>query len=179
MSVVEYPIMLTNLVAGLLIIGFGIIVGNIASIITKKALESFEVDRLFQLMGARFPIEEFVSSLIKYSIYLIGLVWGLTFLGLDQVVLYTVLFILLVLLVLFVLLAIKDFIPNFVAGVIIHFTKKIKKGDLISMDSAEGKVTNLSMLEAKIKMKDGDIVIIPHTLLAKNKVVKKKKKKKM
>tara|TARA_Y100000310_G_C20694913_1_gene824929 strand:- start:2378 stop:2905 length:528 start_codon:yes stop_codon:yes gene_type:complete len=171
----NYPDLLTNLTAGVLIIGFGIIVGNIVSVLARKMFESFELDRVLQDFGFRFPIKDLLETIVKYGIYLGGLVWGLTFLGLDKIVLTIVLLIILGLLVLFILLSIKDFVPNFMAGVIVHFTGKIKKGQHIKMESADGKVTEVGMLDIKIRMKDGDVVIIPHTLVAKNISIKKKK----
>ena len=55
----SYPHLLTNLVASLLIIGFGILVGNILFVLSRKILQSFEVERILQDQGVRFPIEQF------------------------------------------------------------------------------------------------------------------------
>ncbi len=171
----EYPHLLTNIVASLLVIGFGIVIGNILSVLTKKLLESFEVERLLKKINIQFPVEEFLSISVRYIFYLGGLILGLTFLGLGEIVLIGVLIGVLVILIVFILAAIKDLIPNFFAGVLIYFKKKIRKNEIISFEQAEGKVTKISLLDTRLKMKDGDIVIVPNVLILKSKIVKKKK----
>ncbi len=172
-----YPELLTNIVAGLLVMGFGIIVGNIFSLLARRALQSFEVERIMKEQGVGFPIEDFVSYLVRYVIYIIGLVWGLTFLGLETIVLYAILFVILGLIIGFILLGFKDFIPNFIAGFFINFKKKFKKGDNVKIDATEGKVMDMNMVEVKIKTVDGDVVVIPNVLVSRNKVVVKKRRK--
>jgi len=169
------PELLTNLTAALLIMGFGIIVGNVFSILVKKVLQSFEVERILKDQGVRFPIEDFVGSLLKYTTYIVGLILGLTFLGLQLIVLYIILFIILGLLIGFILLAFKDFVPNFVAGFVLHRNNKIQKGETVQLDSLEGKVVETNMLEVRIKTTDGDTVVIPNILVARSIVTKKKK----
>lgn len=169
------PELLTNLTAAVLIMGFGIIVGNIFSILVKKVLQSFEVERLLKEHGVHFPVDDFIASLIKYTTYVVGLVWGVTFLGLQRLVLVIILFILLGLLIGFILLAFKDFVPNFIAGIMLHWKKKIQKGETVELDSLEGKVTDMDMLEVRIKTDDGDVIVFPNVLIAKT-VIKKKKK---
>ena len=171
----EYPDLLTNIVASLLIIAFGIVIGNILSILTKKLLESFEVENLLKKINIQFPVEEFVSLSVRYLFYLGALFLGLNFLGLGETVLIGVLILLLVLLILFVLAAIKDSIPNFYAGLLIYFKKKIRKNEIIRFEQAEGKVTKITLLDTRLKMKDGDIVIVPNTLILKSKIVKKRR----
>tara|TARA_Y100000310_G_C20582928_1_gene763902 strand:- start:238 stop:768 length:531 start_codon:yes stop_codon:yes gene_type:complete len=171
-----YGSLLTSVVSGLLFIGFGIIIGNLVSILLKKVLDSFETERLLKKIGIQFPVVEALSSLTKYVIYVIGLVLGLTFLGLDEIVLLVILIIVLIILIVFIFIGIKDFIPNFFAGVRINWKKKVKKGEFIVMDSTEGRVQDVGFLETRIKMKDGEVAIIPNTLLTKQMIIKKKKK---
>ncbi len=173
--VLEYPIIITNIVAGLLVIGFGIIIGNILKVVIKKIIQSFEVERLLGEIGVRFPIEEFVGSIVQYGLYIAGLVLGLTFLGLEKIVLVGILIGLFILLALFILLSIKDFIPNFFAGIMIALKKKFKVGDLIEMNTIEGKIVRMGLSEMEVKTKDGDLVIIPNVLVSRNVFIKKKK----
>ena len=170
-----YPDVLTNIIAGILIIGFGILVGNILSLVGKKVFQSFEMDRILQELGIRFPVEEFLSSFIKYGLYIAGLLLGLTFLGLETILLYSILFILLGIFILFILLSFKDFIPNFIAGLVIYMKGKIRKGDIVEIDRIEGKVIHTDMLEVKIRTMDNDVVIIPNVLILKGTIIKKRK----
>ncbi len=170
-----YPEVLTNIVAGILIMGFGIFMGNILSIVAKKIFQSFEIDRILQNFGIRFPVEELCSSFIKYGLYIVGLLFGLTFLGLEIILLYTILFILLGIFILFILLSLKDFIPNFIAGVIIYAKDKVRVGEIVAIDTIEGKVIHTDMVEVKIRTVDNDVVIIPNILILKGTITKKRK----
>jgi len=169
------PEILTNVVAAILVISFGILVGNILSILGKKILHSFDVERLLQMLGVSFPIEEFLGSIIKYGIYIIGLILGVTFLGLDSFFLYAILFLILGILILFILLSFNVFIPNFIAGLAILIKGKLQKGDYIEIDTIEGKVIHMDMLEVKIRTMDGDVVIVPNVLILRQIITKKKK----
>lgn len=170
-----YPDVLTNVVAGILVIGFGIIVGNIISIVVKRVLQSFEIEKILSNFGIGFPLEEFVSSIIKYGTYIAGLVLGVGFLGLEKIFLYGVLFIILGLLIGFVLLSLKDFIPNFIAGLIILIKGKIRIGEIVEIDTIEGKVIHVDMVEAKIRTPDGDVVVMPNVLIMRSMITKKKR----
>jgi len=172
---IEYPTIITNIVAGLLVVGFGIIIGNIFKVVIKKIIRSFELERLLGEIGIRFPLEEFAGSLIQYGLYLAGLILGLTFLGLEKIVLIVILIGLFILLAIFILLSIKDFIPNFFAGIIIALKKRFKEGDNIEMDTIEGKIVHIGLSEMQVKTKDGDLVIIPYVLVSRNVMIKKKK----
>ncbi len=170
-----YPEFLTNLVAGLLVIGFGIVLGSIISVLVRKILHSFEIERIAQDLGLRFPIEEFLSKLIQYGLYIGGLILGLTFLGLEKIVLYGILIFLLIVLIIFILLSLKDFIPNSIAGIMIYMKNKLKVGDIVEIERVEGKIVNVGLIETQIKTEDGDLVIIPNGLISKNIIIKKKK----
>ena len=76
----------------------------------------------------------------------------------------------------FIILAVKDFVPNAVAGFIIYQKKKIKVNDIIQVNNIEGKVIELALLDTKIKVKSNDIVFIPNSLLIKSevKIIKKR-----
>jgi small conductance mechanosensitive channel len=174
MSFFGFSQIITNIVAGILVISFGIIIGNLLGILSKKILHAFEIDRILQNQGMGFPYESFVGSTVQYLIYISGLIMGLTFLGLDVITLYLVLFIILALLIAFILLSLKDFVPNFIAGIIISYTKKVKKGEKLQLDHMEGKVLEVNILDTKMKIHDGDIVLMPNKVILQNKVIKKK-----
>lgn len=170
-----YPEFLTNLVAGLLVIGFGVILGGLLSILVRKILHSFEIERIVQDWGLKFPIEEFISKIIQYGIYAGSLILGLTFLGLQTLVLYGILILLLLILIIFIVLSFKDFIPNMISGVMIYMKNRFKIGDIVELERVEGKIFNIGLLETQIKTDDGDLVIVPNRLISNNIIVKKKK----
>jgi small-conductance mechanosensitive channel len=96
-------------------------------------------------------------------------------LGLTTTLLYILLTIILVILVGFIILAFKDFIPNIVAGFMIHQKDKIKSGDKIKVKDIEGKVVHVNLVETRIITKKKDTVYIPNSMLTKNEVIILKK----
>lgn len=169
---------MVKLIAAIAILLIGLIAARIISRIIKRILHELELNRILkEQAGVRLPIEEFISSLIKYLIYFIAVIWALAELGLQTVILYIILAIVLTILVSFIVLAFKDFIPNITAGFFIHQKNIIKKGDIIKIKDIEGKVKNISMVETTIKV-NGDTVYMPNSVLTKNEIIKKKPLKK-
>ncbi|MBT4174954.1 mechanosensitive ion channel [archaeon] len=169
------PDIVNTIVAALLIVIFGMILGNIVAKLVKRLLKELEVERVLKEQKVKFPVEDFVSSLFKYIIYIIAVIWALTQLNIATTMLYIILGLILVILISFIILAFKDIIPNFVASFVVHFRQIVKKGDYIQVDSVEGKVIEVDMQETKIKTKEGDTVMLPNSLLLKHKITKKKK----
>ncbi len=166
---------IVKLIAALAIVLFGLILGNILSKLLKKVLHEFELNRVLKEQNIRFPLEEFLSTIFKYIIYFVGIIWALTEIGLATIILQILLIVILVLVVAFIILAFKDFVPNITAGFFIHNKNLFKKGDKIKVHSIEGIVEEVDLIETKVKTVDGDVILIPNSILTKNEVRKLKK----
>ncbi len=167
---------MVKLIAALAILLFGIIMANIFAKLFKKLLHSFEINSVLAGAGFKFPLEEFVSSILKYVIYFATVIWALTELGLATTILQIILVVILILMIIFIILAFKDIIPNITAGFVMHSKGLYKKGDNISVGAAEGKIIDLDIMETKIKTKSGDVILVPNSLLMKSEIIVKKKK---
>ncbi|EFL89622.1 mechanosensitive ion channel family protein [Ahrensia sp. R2A130] len=66
--------------------------------------------------------------------------------------------------------AFKDVFENFLAGIIILFRKDMRIGDYIECEGLKGRVTDISIRESKIMRTDGELVIVPNSILFKNPV---------
>ena len=64
--------------------------------------------------------------------------------------------------------AFKDIFENFIAGVILLFRREMRIGDFIECEGLEGKVENISIRESHIMQTDGQLVIVPNSMLFKN-----------
>ena len=115
-----------------------------------------------------------VSSLAKYLIYFIAVIFALDQIGLTTTVLNIILGVFLLIIVVFIILAFKDFIPNLISGLFIHQKRGLKDGDKINMDGINGIIEHISIIETRIKTKNGDIIFVPNSMLTKHKVIKKK-----
>ncbi len=64
--------------------------------------------------------------------------------------------------------AFKDIFENFLAGVILLFRREVRMGDFIECEGLEGRVENISIRESHIMQTDGQLVIVPNSMLFKN-----------
>ena len=70
-----------------------------------------------------------------------------------------------------IVFALKDFMPNFVAGVIIQQRHLLKKDQKLKLNGISGRVSELGLLETKLTTVKGDTIFFPNSLLFKQKVV--------
>ncbi len=167
-----------KLIAAIAILLIGFVAARIVSKIISKVLQELEINRILkEQAGIKIPVEESISSLTKYLIYFIAVIWALAELGLQTIILYILLAVFLTILISFTVLAFKDFIPNITAGFFIHQKNLVKPGDVIRVKDIEGEVLSVSLVETIIKV-NGDTVYIPNSVLTKNEIVKKEKLKK-
>lgn len=165
--------LMTNIVAAIIIFLIGVIVGRIVGRLTQKLLHELELNNIFKKTAdTKFDIEHAVGGFIMYFIYFIALIMALNQVGLTTTVLNILSGGIIIIIVISIILAIKDFIPNIFAGLLIHRKGFIKKGDKVSIRGIKGKVIYISLIETRIQMKDGDIFYIPNSLLTKSEIRK-------
>lgn len=161
-----------GLVAAIAIALAGIILGTILGKVVKRVLHEFEVNKVLKKQGLTLPLEELLSEIIRYAVYLVGIVWALAELGLATRIMEILLAVIFVLIAAFVILAFKDFIPNIMAGFFLHQKGVVKVGDYIKVKSVEGKVVSIDFIETRVRMKNGDVIMVPNSILMKNEVTK-------
>lgn len=66
--------------------------------------------------------------------------------------------------------AFKDVFENFLAGIIILFRREMRIGDHIKCEDIEGEVSHIAIRESHIRQTDGQLVIVPNSILFKNPV---------
>ncbi len=100
---------------------------------------------------------------------------ALSQLGLTTTVLHMISAAVIVIVIISIFLSIKDFVPNFMAGIFIHRKGFVNEGDKIRVKGVEGRIIHLNLVETRIKTKKGDVIYLPNVLLTRNEVVKLKK----
>lgn len=164
-----------NLIAVIVILLVGLVVGRFLGNLTRKTLHELELDRLLREQTRfKIPLEQFIGSLVRFIIYFIAIIFALNQFKLQTAILNIILIIILIILSAFIILAIKDFIPNLVAGLFLHQKRNIKVGEKIEVNNIEGEIVNMSLFETKIRTHRGEIIYIPNSVLTKNIVIKKK-----
>jgi len=166
----------TKFVVALAILFIGFAIGKIIGKLVKKILAELEINALIKkATKKRIKIEEGIAHFTTYFIYFIAIIMSFRYIGLATGILNTLAIGVIVVIVISIFLSIKDFIPNFIGGLILHWKGFIKEGDIIRVKDMQGKIIYLNLLETRIKTKKGDIVCIPNSLIAKSEIIKIKK----
>ena len=100
---------------------------------------------------------------------------ALNSLGLTTFVLNMVFAAIILMVVISFLLAIKDFVPNLIAGFSLKRKNYLKEGDKIKIKNLEGKILKINLLETKIETTKKDLIIIPNSIFSKNEIILKRK----
>lgn len=66
--------------------------------------------------------------------------------------------------------AFKDVFENFLAGVLILFRKEMRIGDFVYCEDVEGVIESVTIRETHVRQPDGQLVIVPNSLLFTNPV---------
>lgn len=167
----------TQITAAAIALLFGILLGKLIGKLVLRFLHELEVNRLVkQLTRTSFPLEEFISSGLTYLTYFAFIILSLETLGLNPQVFNLIAAGIIAVVVISVLLAVKDIIPNVIAGIFIHLSNHIREGDSITVKDITGKVEQVGMVETKLETRAGDTIYVPNSLLTKSIVARKRKR---
>ena len=164
-----------NLVAAVITLIIGLLLGRFLGNLTRKLVYELELNRILkEKANVKIPLGEYLSLLVKYITYTIAIILSLNQLGLKGIILNIILIILTILLIIFMILSLKDFVPNLMAGLTLTQKRNIKPGNIIELNNIEGEVINITLLETKLRTRNGDVVYIPNSILTKTMVIKKR-----
>ncbi len=159
--------------AAIVILLVGLIVGLVVRKVLKKVLHEIELDKNINRFGKNYKLESKLSNLAAYIIYFLALVIFLNQLGITSLILYVVAGVILLLLGGAFLLGVKDFIPNFMAGLSLSRKGDLAVGKKITVNKIKGKITKLGLLEIEVETRKKDKIFIPNALLVKSKFLLK------
>jgi potassium efflux system protein len=137
----------------------------IASFVSKRIKAVFDRSIFSQLTideSTKFSI----SKLVRYGIFIISLILGLSIIGID----------LSSLAVLFGVLGIgigfglQGVVSNFFSGLVIFFERPIKEGDRIIVNNIEGKVAQIRMLSTIVDTLTNETIFVPNAQLIANSI---------
>ncbi len=162
-----------RIVTAVVLIIVGLIVGRIAAKVTQKLLRECHLNEtLEKLFSIRFSVEELFALLLRYFVYLVFVMLALNTLGLASLLLESVAILILLFITLSGLLALKDFIPNFFAG--LRLQHLLHEGDQVTVEEIIGTVKKLTLTHVFIVTKSKDLITIPNVFLLKHPFKRKK-----
>jgi small conductance mechanosensitive channel len=152
---------------GILLIGFAI--GILAKKIVYRVLKEIELNKIMSKVNVTYNLEQWISSILSYLIYLVTIVFFLNQLGITSIVLYLIVGGVLMLVILTLLVGLKDVIPNFVAWVLLQRKGRVIEGHRINVREIAGRVEKFGFLETEIRTENGDLLYVPNSLFLKSK----------
>lgn len=171
-----YSGIINTIAVTLIILLIGFIIGRLLGKVVQRLLHELEINRILkQATHLKFSVEKVAASFVEYFIYFIAIIMALNQLGIATTILYMIAGAIIIIAILSIFLGIKDFIPNFLAGLLIHRKKFIRVGDTIKVKGVKGKIIHINLVETRIKTKSGDIIYIPNSHLTKEEVIRMKK----
>ncbi len=153
-----------TIASAVIVLLIGFIIGKVLGKLTHRALHELEVNSILKKAGVRFGMEELLSHIVEYFLYFIAIVVALDQIGVTAIVLYVIAAAVLVVLAIAFVLSIKDFVPNFIAGIRLSHRKYFKVGDTITVGSVTGKVKVFGLLATTLASR-GDIIHLPNATL--------------
>ncbi len=120
---------------------------------------------------SRFPMAKgipmAIASLTYYTLMVIGLIMALIALGFD----ITHLSVLAGALGIGIGFGLQNVVNNFISGLILIFERPITVGDIVNLQSIEGKVISIGIRSSKVEQYDGSVLIVPNADLISHQVV--------
>ena len=166
---------LSKLIIAVVILLVGFIIGKVVGRLVQKVLHELELDTILKKMGLKITLESASGMIVSVLIYFIAIVMALNQLGLTTVILYIIIGGAILLILVSTILAVKDFIPNLIAGFFVHKKGYFQEGNKIKVKGLEGKIKKISLIETEIETNKKDIIFIPNSLLVKTAVLVRKK----
>ena len=162
---------LTKFIVAVVIVLLGFIIGRIFGTLTEKLLHEIELNSFIKKnLKIKVSLEEIIGHLVMYAIYFIAIVMALNQIGVTDTIVNLLSFMIIALIAISIFLGIKDYIPNMMAGLMVHQKGFIQEGAYIRVLGIEGRVVKTSLVETIIETPKKDLIYIPNSLLTKNKL---------
>ncbi len=164
----ESTLIENSAIAGIVVI-VGILAAHLFSrIVSIVLLKSGLLEKL-KKRGMKNPAW-IVETGIRYAVYVAAFYFALQRLKLFEPVFSIALIVIGTITAIILILEFKDFIVNFVSGVIVIGRNQFKVGDVIRLGDLEGKVKEITVNETKIVTKKDDLIVIPNYFIMRSKV---------
>ena len=166
---------LSKLIIAVIVLLVGFIIGKLVGRLVQKVLHELELDNILKKMGLKISLEGTLGMITAFLIYFIAIIMALNQLGLTTTILYILIGGAVLLILVSTILAVKDFIPNLIAGFFIHKKGYFKEGNKVKVKGLEGRIKKISLIETEIITSKKDTIFIPNSSLVKTAVIVKKK----
>lgn len=165
---------LNKVVVAVMVFLIGFIIAKLLSRLVERILKEAEINRFVSSFFHGVALDSAIARLVEYVVYIITIIITVDRLGLTSAFIYAIALGLFVVFVLSFVLGLKDFLPNFFAGISIIRKKKFRKGQNVLVNGIDGVVDKIDLQEVIIISKSGDKIFVPNSYVLKNKLIVKK-----
>jgi small-conductance mechanosensitive channel len=149
-------------VIAIVILFSGFILGNILAKIVKKILHEIELNNFLKsVSNIDIRIEELISMFVKFLVYFIFVVYVLNYLNLSTIIINVLLIVVLVIVGFSVIVSVRNFLPDFFAGIAISKRKLIFEGDIIEIDGIIATIKKIDLTSIQLLTKDNELIFYP------------------
>jgi hypothetical protein len=159
----------TKISIALITLFIGFIIAKLAGKIAKKVLAEAELNRILTAAGFK-PLSDAFGIIIEYFIYAATILVILQQFGLTYVVIGIIIAVTAAILLISLLLAIRDFIPNAIAGLFIRRKMKKLLGKKVQVGKIRGRLESVGIINSTIRDKDEHCV--PHLYASRNEITR-------
>ncbi|MBI4150034.1 mechanosensitive ion channel [Candidatus Woesearchaeota archaeon] len=165
-----------SIISAIIFVLVGFIIGKLLGRLVHRTLHSMEVDTILKkAMQTNVKLEQPLATVTSFLIYTIAIIMALNQLQVTTTILQMIIAGVILVIIIAAAFAVKDFIPNAVAGFYLLKNNVIKEGQVISVKGVKGKVIAVTLIETKLQTKEGNLVHIPNSSITKAEIVTLKK----
>ena len=149
----------------------GLLLGKLIGTLLHRTLRKIELNTvLAEGFAIRYNVEGIIATLASLIIYAYAILFALSILGLNRIVLTIIGGIVIIIFTLSILFSIRDLLPNIIAGVEIQRKGFYKEGDTITVDDEKARVIDAGLLETILENEQGERIIVPSSLMLKKEI---------
>ena len=162
---------LTDIALAAIILFSGLVVARIGSLLIDTGLRTLRFnDALRKGFGIPFNISGAIGQLFFWIVSFVTVLWALTIIGISAFVV-TVLAVFAIIIIAFsIVIALRDLIPNMIAGIEMHRKGFFTEGDTVTLDGERARVLEAGLLETILER--GTMrIIIPNAMLLRREII--------
>lgn len=162
---------ITDLALAAIILFSGLIIARIGSLLIETGLRMVRFNEALRTgFGIPFNVSGAISQFFFWSVSAITVLWALRIIGVTTFVISALAVFAIIIMAFSIVLALRDLIPNIIAGAEMHRKGFFSEGDMVSLDGERAKVIEAGLLETILE-RDGMRIIIPNAMLLRREII--------
>lgn len=150
-----------NIILAIVILFVGLIIGRIFGRVLLKIFQEAELNSWARKIHIKFSLEDLLAKSTEIVIYVITVLLTLNQIGIAKFFIIALLAFISLIIIVSIILGIRDFIPNYFAG--LKIKKRFNIGYHLKLGHVKGRIEKINLVETRIRTQKGDIFLVPHS----------------